>query len=220
MAQCEATAKTPGRANFGHQCKRNAVHGSKMCERHGGVDDSTMVEKIRQRVDHPKVRCGGTRSNGEPCKNYAIKGATVCSKHGGQLPNVKQRARERMQELVNPALTELQRILTKTDTSDADRLRAIQMLLDRTGNGVKSEVTLDVKPWEQIVQLEGIYRQPPPAMLEMLAEVVEPEPAEGEARGPSDVAEAVFEREAGGSPPPRGHLRIVDSSRNPPRHQR
>lgn len=44
------------------------------------------------------------------------------------------------------------------------------MLLDRSGNGVKSEVVLDVKPWEHIVQMEGIYRQPPPALLKMLAE--------------------------------------------------
>lgn len=64
-----------------------------------------MHEKIRRRVDNPKVQCGGTRSNSEPCRNNAIKDATVCSKHGGQIPNVKQKTRERMQEPVNPALT-------------------------------------------------------------------------------------------------------------------
>lgn len=151
MPQCEATVKTTGRDTFGQQCRRNAVKGAKVCERHGGVEATITPAAVRKRLDHPRVRCHATRRNGEPCNNFAIRGGTVCTKHGGNMPHVKKAARERMLELIDPALLQLQRILTKPDTSDADRLRAITLLLDRTGHGAKSEVSVEVKPWERMM---------------------------------------------------------------------
>jgi hypothetical protein len=151
MAQCKATAHTPGRPNFGKQCGRSAVNGSTFCERHGGMLDSTTPESIRQKFDRPRLLCHATKSNGEPCKAYAIHGAKVCRRHGGNLPNVKKAARERMLEMVDPALAELKRIIEKPATSDADRLRAITLVLDRTGHGPKSEVTMEVKAYEGVI---------------------------------------------------------------------
>lgn len=157
MARCEATASTPGRPNFGNQCQRSAVHGSTHCERHGGVQDSTRPDEIQRRIDRPAIYCRANKRNGEPCKNYAMQGGALCKKHGGNLPQVQAAARRRMMELTAPAIAQLQEILTKPNTSDADRLRAVAMILDRTGFGPKAEMTVDVKPYEKLMM--GIYRE-------------------------------------------------------------
>lgn len=113
---------------------------------------SVTPQEVRKR--HQRVKCHATlaRSNGErPCGNYAINGSTVCRFHGGATPQVKKKARERLMDMIDPAVTHLQKIIEKDTTSDADRLRAIQMLLDRTGYGIRSEVVIEAKPWEKLV---------------------------------------------------------------------
>jgi hypothetical protein len=212
MAQCRATAKTPGRPNFGKQCGRSAVTGSTLCERHGGMEDSTSPESIRQKIDRPRLICHATKNNGEPCRAYAIHGAKVCRRHGGSLPSVKKAARERMRELVDPAIAELGRIIEKSTTSDADRLRAITLVLDRTGFGPKTDVTVGVKAYEGVI--DRIFKQLPPGV-----ETVEPEP----------VAKEPLALEAGPSwtrLPVRQSPEVVRrdqpkvGSRNPPAHLR
>lgn len=156
--QCEAVATTPGRPNFGKQCQRHAVQGSNRCERHGGT----------RLADNPlpttgtapaRLKCSRTRSNGERCKNYAMRGTTVCRKHGGTAPQTQKRARERLLEMVDPAIVQLHRILEKDTTTDADKLRAITMVLDRTGYGREAKLEVEVKPYERL--MEGIIvRQP------------------------------------------------------------
>lgn len=151
---CKATVGTPKYENFGEPCKRPAVAGSDFCARHGGDELTTTPEAMRSRLDHPRQRCTTVKKNGEPCKSWAIHGAFVCKAHGGNLPNVMKKARERMTELLNPALAELQKILTKNNTSDADKLRAIQMILDRGGVPARSEMKaeVEIKPWEGLVR--------------------------------------------------------------------
>jgi len=90
-------------------------------------------------------RCTATANRtGERCRAAAIKGGTVCRMHGGALPQVKRAAKDRLMAMVDPALVELRKIIDRTDASDADKLRAIQMVLDRTGfkPGVQIEVGL------------------------------------------------------------------------------
>lgn len=159
MAQCAGVGKTPGRPNFGKQCARRAVTGSRFCVMHGGKDDTTTPEKVAKRRDRFGVRCSRTKSNGEQCKNYAIPGGTVCVKHGGNAPHTRAKARERLLEMVDPAMVQLHRIIEKPDASDADKLRAISMVLDRTGYGPKSQVEVEVKPWEKV--LKGIMKTAP-----------------------------------------------------------
>jgi hypothetical protein len=132
---------------------------------------------------------------------------------------VQKKARERMLELVNPALAELQRILTKPDTTDADRLRAITLLLDRTGYGPKSQVEVEVRPWQELMGLgesAGIFKQvehAEPLLLE--AQVVEdyvplPFPDDDD---DDDVPDNVIRTRFPMEPGARG-------SANPPSHQR
>jgi hypothetical protein len=54
--------------------------------------------------------------------------------------------------MVEPAIAQLNQIMSKPATSDSDRLRAIQMVLDRTGYGPGRIVEVEVKPWEITMQ--------------------------------------------------------------------
>lgn len=77
-------------------------------------------------------RCRAHRGNGEPCSAYAIRGGVVCAVHGGRAPQVKRAADERLRELVDPAIVELERLMTKSDM-DSVRLAAVKDILDRAG---------------------------------------------------------------------------------------
>jgi hypothetical protein len=135
------------------------VIGSKFCSSHDGEKFSATPERMRRRKEKPKQRCTATKRNGEPCSRYALAGATVCTSHGGNLPSVRASARDRLLELVLPAIEELEAVLTSPTSSNADKLRAVQLVLDRTGHGTKSELEVTVKPWE--VTLKGIMRERP-----------------------------------------------------------
>lgn len=80
------------------------------------------------------VRCKAHKStNGEPCKNFAIRGAVVCRNHGGATPQVKRKAKERLADLVDPAIAKLQRLIEDEISSVA--LGACKDILDRNGLG-------------------------------------------------------------------------------------
>lgn len=132
----------------GTPCRRWAMHGSKLCQAHQPVD---VIAKALAGIDKP--RCKYTKRNGEQCKNAPIKGGTVCKKHGGAAAHVQRKATERLQSMINPALVELNKILVAPGTSDGDKLRAVAMVLDRTGfgKGFTVEHTQD-KPWEVTMQ--------------------------------------------------------------------
>jgi hypothetical protein len=159
VAQCEAASSTPGRPNFGQRCSRAAVTGSRFCSSHDGEKFSATPEKMRRQKDKPRVKCTATKRNGDPCNRWALKGASVCTSHGGNLPSIRESAREKLLALVLPAIEELEAVLSNPATANADKLRAIQLILDRTGYGTKSELEVTIKPWE--ATLKGIMRSAP-----------------------------------------------------------
>ncbi|MCB8043603.1 hypothetical protein JM654_03685 [Microbacterium oxydans] len=110
-----------------------------------------MIAKALDGIDTP--RCRYTKRNGEQCKNAPIKGGTICKKHGGAAAHIQRKAQERLQAMIMPALVELNKILEAPSTSDGDKLRAVSMVLDRTGfgKGVTIEHKQD-KPWEVTMQ--------------------------------------------------------------------
>src|SRR5437763_6131590 len=65
------------------------------------------------------------------CGLWAIHGSTVCATHGGQAPQVKKSAKERLAELVEPALAGLHTALKSGEIPSI--VKAAQILLDRTG---------------------------------------------------------------------------------------
>lgn len=145
--RCEATTRA------GNPCRRWAVHGSKVCQAHGGGKHkpNDIIAKALDGLDKP--RCRYTKRNGEQCKSPPIKGGTVCKKHGGAAAHIQRKAQERLQSMINPALVELNKILVAPGTSDGDKLRAVAMVLDRTGygKGMTIEHKQD-KPWEVTMQ--------------------------------------------------------------------
>lgn len=94
-------------------------------------------------------RCTAHSSQtGERCKRSAIKGGTVCASHGGRAPQVKKSAKERLAELVEPALEGLHTALKSGEIPSI--VRAAQVVLDRTGFHPTQAVELFGKDGGQI----------------------------------------------------------------------
>jgi len=76
------------------------------------------------------------------CRRRAIKGGTVCRMHGGGAPQVEKKARERLNDLVDPAINKLAEALEHGKLSP-QAITAARDILDRTGYkpGVDLKVT-------------------------------------------------------------------------------
>ena len=79
-----------------------------------------------------KRRCRAMLSDGSrQCRNAPIMGGTVCRFHGAGAPQVRASARERLEALVDPAITGLRAALDSEDVGAI--LKAARLVLDRTG---------------------------------------------------------------------------------------
>lgn len=151
--QCAGIVGGAKNPNKGKPCRNWAISGSEYCGVHGGsvkIATATAAD-LQNRCVHK------ANSTGERCKKPAIRGGTVCKSHGGAAAHVAKKARERLLELSEPAVVQLNRILTAQGTSDSDRLRAIQMVLDRTGLGPGVTVEHEVRPWE--ITMQHVFKQ-------------------------------------------------------------
>jgi hypothetical protein len=75
---------------------------------------------------------------------------------------VQKKARELLDRAIEPALYQLRDIMLKPGTSDSDRLRAVQMVLDRSGFGAGTKVEHEIKPWE--ITLQHAFKENPPVI--------------------------------------------------------
>ena len=102
---------------------------------------------------HAENRCVAHRKNGNQCLKAAGRGTTVCRFHGGAAPQVKAKARERLELAADRMARELLGIATGAE-SEAVKLAAVRDALDRAGLSAKQSVELSAKqpePWEEMM---------------------------------------------------------------------
>jgi hypothetical protein len=72
--------------------------------------------------------------------------------HGGALPQVKKAAKERLLELVDPALASLHKVLTNPDADDGTKVRAALGILDRTGFKPGMTIQVEVTKFDEVLE--------------------------------------------------------------------
>ena len=87
-------------------------------------------------------RCtANAKGTGKRCRRRPHPGATVCVIHGAGAPQVQRSARERLNELVLPAIGALHDALASGDVAAA--LKAARMVLDRCGYPPSSKLAVE-----------------------------------------------------------------------------
>lgn len=111
-------------------------------------DVPTTKRRCTARVRH------GERA-GERCRRAPVPGVNVCFKHGGNASQARQAGIERMLMLVEPGMYLLRQIIMDEDASYSDRMKALQIALDRCGlhAGVRLEATFaaEMPGWQAVL---------------------------------------------------------------------
>lgn len=103
-------------------------------------------KKVRRAAAGPdRAQCTAHKRNGDRCSNPPVRGAVVCRMHGGSAPQVRAKANQRLVEMILPALAHLRKIVDSPSTSDADKLKAIQMILNRTGYSERQQIDIGLR---------------------------------------------------------------------------
>ena len=103
---------------------------------------------------------------GKACGAQVRIGSLLCPKHGGNHPAHKEKARERMADMVMPFLSELRRVVLDPDTDDSVKVRGIQVLLDRTGYGPGSTLTVQDSRFDAMLA-DAIGMDPDTGVVEL-----------------------------------------------------
>ena len=107
-------------------------------------------------MDARRQRCSARISDGtRQCQRWAINGSNVCATHGGRAPQVKRSAKERLAELVEPALKGLHTALKSGEIPSI--VKAAQIVLDRTGFHPSQAIELTGKDGGPIETVNTIH---------------------------------------------------------------
>lgn len=113
-------------------------------------------QEVCEKCGQVHRRCRGHTKHGpntgKPCGANPPAGQNLCIKHGGNQPAHRRRAKERLLELVDPALAALHRVLTNPNADDAVKVRAALGVLDRTGLKPGVSISVETSKWDDLVQ--------------------------------------------------------------------
>lgn len=91
-------------------------------------------------MNAPRVQCKAkSKSTGKRCSRFAMLGQAVCASHGGRAPQCLKSARERIQAMVAPALSVMERRLEDEEQPQL-QMAAAKDLLDRAGYSARAKV--------------------------------------------------------------------------------
>lgn len=107
------------------------------------------------RTPDPEKICTARRSNGDPCRKQRVTGAVVCATHGGRAPQVKEKARVRLDMAADKLVKQLLHIaIDDPDIPSQVKLAAIRDALSRVGITERRALELEVGPskgFEQVL---------------------------------------------------------------------
>lgn len=166
-----------------------------------GATKTASSKRPKKRTRAPvSVTCKATKRNGKPCGLPPIKGGTVCHKHGGSAPQVRAAANRRLIEMVLPAMKELHKIIDRDDVADADKLRAIQMVLNRTGYSERQQIDIGLReptPFDNLTADAFVIMRGRENVIDPADETPElptPDQAIGDGDGEDDALEAFLDQ--------------------------
>lgn len=117
------------------------------------------------------VPCKARKTNGQPCGAWAIRGSTVCVVHGGRAPQVQRRARQRLDDMVDPALARLRKLIDHKSGPVA--LNAVRDVLDRTGYKLPERLETDsavtIKVEYEIIEQQPMAEVPRETIVDVQA---------------------------------------------------
>lgn len=99
-----------------------------------------------------KICHARSKSTGIQCQRQAIPGGTVCRYHGGGAPQVQRAAKERLREMLDPALNALAHLVENAE-NETVRLRAAQDIMDRCGLNMIHKVDANVRVYDSREEL-------------------------------------------------------------------
>lgn len=98
-------------------------------------------------------RCRAHNRNGAQCYNHALKGQHVCGFHGGKTPVSLEAARKRLNDLVDPSITRLGKLLQHPNGNVA--MAAVKDVLDRAGYKPTEKTETDGRI---VIEIEHVKR--------------------------------------------------------------
>jgi len=103
-----------------------------------------------QRKASLSQKCTATsKRTGKQCGAWALRGARTCRVHGSATKKSKVAAKRRIAEASGYAADMLAEFMADPTIDVKQRVQIAQDLLTRAGYGGKTELTLDVSPWEK-----------------------------------------------------------------------
>ncbi len=98
------------------------------------------------------TRCGAKKRDGSPCRKFPMLGGRRCRLHGGASPQAQAKARERILGAADIAAQRLIEFMNDKRVPWPVRLTAARDLLDRAGLQSKTEVSIEIQPWHEIIE--------------------------------------------------------------------